>query len=704
MTETKSLTASDLNKKFDESKSQLHEHLAETRTNNNLFQGNHFQKSKQKLARTLENASAPEDVKIRIVKNHTNTVCKYIINSILHQAPTGVIAPKNPNEIQDQKAAEIHKVIFEDYKYRNKLSAQIRSWVHDYVVSGEVALNVFWDNNKGSRLVQPAGYDEFNNPVPETTYFEGDAVCERIFVWDLRHDGAKSMDEATWIGYEKMVDPDVIRATFGGHPDLEQAIQADMDDTYKVFEASSGSYKEAKNKVRLRQIYYRPCITYPNGQYVFFTKDIILGQGDLPMDNSGNVIFPIKYLGFDEIPTSARSASIIRQIRPEQMEVNRCASEMAITQMTVGHDKLIVPTGGTVEAGATKSGVRIFRVPGGKQAADFIPGRSGEQFLATMQQNISEIYNKTGVPERWDEKQNDTDIMATLYKNMRQKTRFSLYSEKFSEFLVDVIETILRLKKTYMLDESFFRVTGKAEYQNIAEFRSADDLGYQIKVEPGTEDLESRFGRFVQSTQILQYVGQNLDDNARGMIIKSLPFANNEEISSKMTMNYDNAKNIMLALDRGESVEISQLGDPLYIAEQLNTRMFKPDFRYLNPVIQNMYRQQVQAYNQIYTQKAAEVQRAEAGFIPNDGPKVPIDGMYEEVITSSGLPKSQRVQMTQSSLMWLQKQLQLQDSTLGNFKTLPLEHQAQIANQLTGMQPQEQAMPAMPMGAFPQTA
>lgn len=679
MIEPEKLTVSELKRLFEESKTALGDHLSETRTNNNLFQGNHFQKKGSKLSRNLEQAGVNEDVKIRITKNHVNTVCKYIINSILSLAPTGTVAPKNPNELQDQKAAEIHKTILEDYKYQNKIKSHIRSWAHDYVVSGEIFLNVFWDPNKGRKITPSPSYDIQGNPTQPAPFFGGDVVCERIFPWDVRMDaGAKCHQEAGWLGYEKMVNPDVIKKLVPDHPELDKVIKADTDDTYKVFEANSGTYREAKGKVLLRQMYFRPCTEYPNGLYIFFTKETELIRGELPVDKNGNVFFPMKYLGFDEIPTSPRHASIIRQIRPEQMEVNRCASAIAQTQMSVGFDKLIVPTGGTVEEGGTKAGIRIVKVPGGKQSSDYIQGRSGDQFLATMQQNISEIYTKTGVPENWDEKQQDTDIMATLYKNMRQKTRFSLYGDKFSEFIVEVFEEVLRLKKAYMTDHEFFMVTGKAEYQNINEFRSLDDLGYQIKIEEGTEDLESRFGRYMVLTNVLQYIGSNMDDNTKGTILRNLPFANGEEITSGLTQQYDNAKNIMLSLDRGEQPPVSEIADPLYVAQQLNNRIFKPDFQYLTPQIQAEYKHQVAQYNEIYIEKTRAVQRAEQGFIPADGPTVPVDGMY---VTDPVTGKTSRMQVPQTAIKWLTEQLQAQGQALGNFGTLPLGQQSQIANQ-----------------------
>jgi hypothetical protein len=688
MKEKKPLTPAELNKHFSDSKTQLNEHLAEARTNVNLFAGNHFHKQGSKFTRSLEQSGANAETKIRVTKNHTNTICKHIINSILNLAPTGVILPKNPSEIQDQKAAEIHSSILEDFKYRNKLKSHIRRWVHDYVINGEVFVNQFWDPSMGQRLGQEIHVDPETGEQSATDTFEGDVVLERIWSWDVRQDpAAKSFEEAAWIGYEKMLHLDKILKMFGDSEEIRKACQSDMDETYKVFDSSSASYKDSKGMILLRQMYFRPCLDYPQGYFVFFTKEKILAEGPLPTDSNGNVFFPIKHVGFDEVPTSARSVSIIRQIRPDQMEVNRCASAIALTQMTVGFDKMIAPTGGEIQADSQKAGIRIIRVPGGKQSTDIIPGRNGDQFLNTMTSAISEMYSKTGVPEQYQEKTQDADMLASLYKNERQKVRYSLYADKFSDFLIDIIETTLKLKKAYMPDGSYIRAVGKAEFVNIAEFRAADDIGFQIKVEPGTDDLESRYGKHMALTNMMQYLGGSLDKTTTGMVIKNYPFSNIEEISSQFTKSYDNAKNIMLALDRGENPPISAVDDADYIRNTLNNRMRKPDFQFLDQRIQAQYHDQLTQYNNQYTENMRSVQRAEQGFIPFDGPMVPVEGMYETVTGSNGQPKSARMQLPQVAIKWLADQLKAQGQAFGDITNQPLGLQANVANQF--MAPQQ---------------
>ena len=686
MIENKPLQASDYNKLFEESKTSLGEHLAEQRSFVNLFHGNHFAKKHKTLTRAIEKAPLSEETKIRITKNHINSAVRVIINHIHSLAPTGVVSPKNPLELQDQKAAQIHKNILEDWKIQNKVEGQIRKWVYDYIVPGECFLHIYWDPNIGRKILPSPTYNIDGTVSINPPFFEGDAVTERIFPWDARIDPeAKSFEEARWVGFEKMADPESVRALNPENPDIDEAIKTDQDETYKIFDTNSGTYKSCKGKVLLRTIYYRPTMERPNGWFSIFTKNVTVIEGELPIDATGNVFFPIKYVGFDDIPTSARSTSLIRQVRSEQMEINRCASSIAHTQLTLGFDKLVVATGGEVESGGTKSGVRILRVPGGKQNADYIHGRSGEQFLSTLQYNVSELYNKLGVPEKWEEKAADADMMAMLYKNMKQKAVFSLPAKKFADFLIEVFEDILRLKKAYLSDEAYFKIVGRDEYVNIDEFRSLDDVRYQIKVEEGTEDLDTRFGRYITMTQVMQYMGGNMDDNMKGLIIRALPFANTDEITSELTMQYDNAKNILLALDRGEQPEVSEIADPLYMAKMLNARIFKPDFKFLNPQIQQTYYMQRDQYNQIYAQKAAQVEAAKQGFIPADGPTVPVDGMYENHDPNNP-SKTKRVQFPLVALNWLKDKLEAQGAVIDPLMGLGLEQQAQIAQQLQEMQ------------------
>jgi hypothetical protein len=138
---------------------------------------------------------------------------------------------------------------------------------------------------------------------------------------------------------------------------ISKAIKDSSEQTYQLFDGY-GNYKSDKKKQTLvKEYYFKPCAEYPNGYYCIAVDEAILHEGELP-----HGIFPIVHVGFDEASTSARSFSIIKQIRPCQAEINRCISRIVEHHLTLGDDKLITQPGATISAGATAHGIKVIKV------------------------------------------------------------------------------------------------------------------------------------------------------------------------------------------------------------------------------------------------------------------------------------------------------------------------------------------------------
>ena len=110
-------------------------------------------------------------------------------------------------------------------------------------------------------------------------------------------------------------------------------------------------------------------------------------------------------------------------------------------------------------------------------------------------------------------------------------------------------------------EENLVPAIGRAELINISEFKNTSPLFYQIKLEPGTEDLETKLGKQLTFNQVMQYVGSNLDPKDIGKLIRTSPYANNELAAEDLTMDFDNANNMILSLDRGEPMQPSMYDD-----------------------------------------------------------------------------------------------------------------------------------------------
>jgi hypothetical protein len=249
--------------------------------------------------------------------------------------------------------------------------------------------------------------------------------------------------------------------------------------------------------------------------------------------------------------------------------------------------------------------------------------------------------------------------MQNLYRNLRQKKKFTIYVDKFESFLVTYWETYLQLAKKYFPDDMAIPMIGRTEVVNMAEFRNAQPLCYQIKIEPQTDDLETQMGRQAVFNHILQYVGQSLDKKAVGQLIKQMPFGNWKQGFSELTLDEDMAENMILALDRGQQPAPFKYDDAPYMIRRLVDRTRRSDFQLLHPQIQQTYHYLIAEYEKIEALKQNEIKEAQKGFIPSGGARVKVD----YYVPKAGDPsKTERATLPAEAVNWLIQMLAKQGS------------------------------------------
>lgn len=684
MSETEKKKIGDLNAIYNEADMVDRELFANQRSNISLVAGNHYTKRGSKYwnrIRSSENIASEQ--KIRITKNHIQRITKTYRNNIISMAPGVAILPQIDTELQDQKAAELHQSVWHHIKVRHNLKKKVSEWCQDYIDIGEGIIKVFWDANKGEKIVSQI-QDERGNVIQMET-MSGDLVFERIWGFNmLRDPAAKTFDECRYIIVRKLVDIPELKKQFGDTSDVDQIIQEGKDDTYTIFDGVSGEfYHSKKGKTMVREYYYRPCADYPNGYYYITTENGILAEDELPLG-----IFPIVYIGFDEIQTSARSESIIKQLRPYQAEINRCASKMAEHSIVLGDDKIFVQRGTKVSQGGMLSGIRAIQYSG--SVPIILQGRTGAQYLEYMNTQISEMYSISGISEDSIEKVNNVDPYAMLFRSMRDKKRFVLYAEKFEWFLKEICEKSLRMFKAYSHPEMFVPIVGKREQINLPEFKSMTDLGYQIELEARSDDIESVLGKQLALNHALQYAAGTLKPEQIGQIIRQMPFVNSGQILSDLTSDHDNVVNDILAMERGEYVTAQEFENHLYIIQRLESRMKQADFKFLNPEIQKMFQNKKNEHELWHARQLQEIQRAQAGFIPTDGELVRCD-LYVQKPDGKG---THRIEFPVGALQWLQQKLLDQGSvTSATMSLLPKSAQADIARIIAPPAPEPKQAP-----------
>ena len=294
-------------------------------------------------------------------------------------------------------------------------------------------------------------------------------------------------------------------------------------------------------------------------------------------------------------------------------------------------------------------------------------------FRSVSQSRYEEMYQVANIYEDLEEKPAQLDPNAQLYQSISQKKKYQIYSNKFLQFLVDICAISLETTRKYISDEALIPAIGSAEFINVSEFKNSDPLFYQIRLDPSTEDMETKLGKHFMINTVLQYVGQNLDSKEIAKFVRLSPYANKEEAFSDLTIDYDNTTNMILSLDRGVYMPPNPSDDVAYLMKRIVNRMRKADFMYLPQEVHMLYQKVYQELIAIEAEQQRKIQEAALGYIPMQGAAVPCDFYVPDPSNSS---KVMRARVPTDALSWLSKRL---DEQGFNQKMLMQQQQGTLA-------------------------
>lgn len=654
--------------------------FAEMRTNIQLKNGNHYNdKAKGILDEFRSKGVITRDQKIRLTKNHIHRITNIYENYILDGNPDVSAVPFNDDELQDFKAAEQANAVFSWVKKTNVYKHKRRQFVADFVVIGECVAKVRFDYNKGEAVaIDGETGTEIKN---------GEIVIDKILPFELKRDPmARTWEESRWIIHDHLIERFELKKLVAQiAPELIDKINFDElgKDSIRIFDTNTSEYTESANKTYLREFYQKPCEEYPRGWYAMFTKEFPIVQMPLP-----GGLWPWIVGGFDNLTTSPRAASIIRTLRPYQVEINRSSSKMAEHQITLGDDKVLIQSGTKMGNGGKFDGVRVYTISG--KDPTILPGRNGAQYLDYQLAQVKEMYEAANLAHIMTDKEPKGDAFLMLYTAMNDRKKFVKYVEAYQQFEIELFDLVYKFCKQYLNENHIIKAAGRSEGINVNEFLSSSDDGFQISVKAGNGDMEERFGKVLTMTQILQYAGSSLEPEQLGKIIKSMPFGATELATSSLTIDDDIATNNILALDRGEQVQADKNDNHKYLIKTYIHRMRKPDFKLLHPQIQQMYQQLVDVHSQLEQQRLMAAQQMEAGMIPMGGFLITVNASHKN---DEG--KVQRIKLPSESLLWLIEKLQQQGMFLQELEQLPPQVAADMAMDMGNAQQQANG-PIMP--------
>jgi len=206
-----------------------------------------------------------------------------------------------------------------------------------------------------------------------------------------------------------------------------------------------------------------------------------------------------------------------------------------------------------------------------------------------------------------------------LFQTMKQKAKFVNYISAYSTFEIKLFTDAIKLCKFYLDETHLINILGKKEHVNVQEFKDIADDSLDITIESSNGDIETKFGKVLTITQILQYAGSSMTPEQLGSIIKQLPYGNKDEIFNPLTLNYDTASNIILALDRGENPIVPKYAKVDFILDAVVSRTVKSDFTLLDQQVQQNYQALISQLEQVKSSQVLQAQQAAQGLIPASG-------------------------------------------------------------------------------------
>jgi hypothetical protein len=270
------------------------------------------------------------------------------------------------------------------------------------------------------------------------------------------------------------------------------------------------------------------------------------------------------------------------------------------------------------------------------------------------------------------------DPYALLFHSVRNRRKFSKYIEAFEEFVIQNSELLLDLARHYLEPQTVIPMIGRSEIVNIEEFKHSQPQQFRITVEAVSTDAETMLGKQLAMNHTLQFVGSQLDKDEIGRILRSMPFINEEEAFTELTIDYDNSKNDILALERGDQAPPNRFDNHIFVIKRLTHRMKQPDFKFLDPQIQQNFERKRQMHMQLDAEQKAAILRAQQGLIPTDGYLVVCD-----FYVSNDEGKTKRVRLPFSSIKWLIEQLQAQGNTLDDLERMNQGALSELSTQIS---------------------
>ncbi|MBF0315650.1 MAG: hypothetical protein HQK52_19680 [Oligoflexia bacterium] len=605
----------------------------------------------------------------RINFNHIYYIIKHHEDSIHEGFPRCVATPINESEREDVKNAEMGNAVINWVNETNNAEKKVSEWITEYSTSGEVIVRIIFDRTKGTLV---SGHlDEGGN-----RFRAGEFVLETIVPWQvIRSKNCTRFEDSNFICISRLFSKgevlQLIDKSLEGLEDREEInkIRADYDNEFKIerkaYDASSGQYYNERDKIEVKEWYFRPTPQKIMGLYVLQIGNQIVKEQELV-----GGIFPICQTRFAAIPQSPRGKSLVTILRPFQKEISRIVSAMAMIQAG-GQDMIFKHKNAKIEEGDNLVNLRVFDHTG--KEPNVIQQNYALPYLDHLNAVITSMYRAAMVSELLSEKPIQGDISSILFEMGSRRKKFSSHIRNFEIFMKEITTKVIELSRYYLTPFHLLKIAGKQERVNIELFKESMD-GFSVKIENTNTDMNSILGKQYILNHVLQYASSSMTPQQLSAIITDMPYISGIEGIRSLNRDMINFKNDCLSIERGREVHVNPYDDHEYYVQAITSRMKERDFEDLPLHIQQDYNNLLRQHEEALILQQRELQMNK-GLLPDTGPLVTVELFQPDPATG----QSERIKLPSDLVTFMYQKYQEQLINKNRMSQLPLQAQVDIA-------------------------
>lgn len=420
--------------------------------------------------------------RVRLVVNHVRKIVRKEISRLTAQKPNAFVVPSS-TEDADVFAAQAGEQIWDSLWRKVKFNRTIREAVFWQAVCGNGFIKTYWDANKIDKGAGPEGSD-----------VKGDICINSINPFHLFFPDLMQVDieEQPYIIHAQVRNNSWVYQTFG--IDASSADLESIDDSLlSVLGIQRNNSK--KDQTIILEIWVKPGYLpeLPNGgMFTIVANQVVQGFDSWPYEHGQ---YPFSKL--DSSPTGKfYTSSIIEDLIPLQMELNRSRSQLIESKNRMSKPQLIAEKGSVDPK-------KITTEPG--LVIEYNPGLQPPQPLALQNlpsyvtEEINRLYDDMADLSGQHEVSNGSTppgVTAATAISFLQEQDESLISGNYSsieEAIEKVAAQCLMYVKMYWDEARTVKIVGLEGTFDVQTFKNSDLRGNSdIRVESGSALPTSR--------------------------------------------------------------------------------------------------------------------------------------------------------------------------------------------------------------------